>query len=135
MNIMMQLRKVCNHPYLLPGVEERLLQGNTTTATPSKKEVCRKRNNYFFFVRIYLHIMFRFWIRWFLPLQNLFFSINYSKNYGKICSCSFTRYYFSLFCCYSAAKSRVLIFSQFVMLLDVLEDYMNYKSYPYERLD
>ena len=30
---------------------------------------------------------------------------------------------------------RVLIFSQMVALLDLLEDFLNLKDYPYERLD
>ena len=32
-------------------------------------------------------------------------------------------------------KQRVLIFSQMVKLLDILEDYMDYKGYPFVRLD
>lgn len=34
-----------------------------------------------------------------------------------------------------ANKKRVLIFSQMTRLLDILEDYVNYKDYPYVRLD
>lgn len=30
---------------------------------------------------------------------------------------------------------RVLIFSQMTRMLDILEDYMTYKSYDYERID
>ncbi|CAM6096803.1 unnamed protein product [Calypogeia fissa] len=33
------------------------------------------------------------------------------------------------------AGNRVLIFSQFTMMLDLLEDYLNHKGYSYERID
>lgn len=32
-NILMQLRKVCNHPYLFPGVEQPGLPGNLSART------------------------------------------------------------------------------------------------------
>src|SRR5690606_27495066 len=32
-------------------------------------------------------------------------------------------------------KHKVLIFSQFVMLLDIMEEYLQYRSYPYCRID
>ncbi|ETE57337.1 Chromodomain-helicase-DNA-binding protein 1-like protein, partial [Ophiophagus hannah] len=32
-------------------------------------------------------------------------------------------------------KHRVLLFSQMTQMLDILQDYMDYKGYSYERLD
>jgi SWI/SNF-related matrix-associated actin-dependent regulator of chromatin subfamily A member 5 len=83
-NILMQLRKVCNHPYLFPGAEPGppYIEGEHLIESCGKLVVLDKL----------------------LPrLQK--------------------------------KESRVLIFSQMTKVLDILEDYLNFRKYNYCRLD
>ncbi|EAR99498.2 SNF2 family amine-terminal protein (macronuclear) [Tetrahymena thermophila SB210] len=84
LNILMQLRKVCNHPYLFEGIEEEGLPplGEHIITNCGKMMVLDKL------------------------LQKL-------KN----------------------GKHQVLIFSQMTMVLDILEDYCNYRQFKYCRID
>jgi SWI/SNF-related matrix-associated actin-dependent regulator of chromatin subfamily A member 5 len=79
----MNLRKICNHPYLLPGVDP----------TPHKTD------------------------------QNLVEVCGKMKLLDK------------LLAMLKEQGSRALIFSQFVVMLDVLEDYLLMRGYKYCRLD
>ncbi|KAL4457005.1 hypothetical protein ABPG74_014643 [Tetrahymena malaccensis] len=84
LNILMQLRKVCNHPYLFEGIEEEGLPplGEHIITNCGKMMVLDKL------------------------LQKL-------KN----------------------GKHQVLIFSQMTMVLDILEDYCNFRQFKYCRID
>lgn len=90
MNVMMELRKVCNHPYLVNGVEE------ATTASFTE------------------------------PKQ---FAEHFVAASGKLVLLS------KLLPRLRAGGHRVLIFSQMVRLLDLLEDFIRLLQYKYERLD
>lgn len=90
LNIMMELRKCCNHPYLIKGVEADLTSNLSTT-----EEVFKAM-------------------------------INAS---GKLVLID------KLLPKLRSSGHKVLIFSQMVRVLDILEDYMNYAGYTYERLD
>lgn len=85
LNLLMQLRKACNHPYLFPGIEDE--------SAPSYGE----------------HII---------------------DNSGKMIVID--RLLKKL---RSEGGHKVLLFSQMTMVLDILEDYCNYREYPYCRID
>lgn len=100
-NIAMELRKLCNHPFLCEGLEEHLLskynhggqqkiQGEGRLELPWKV-LCQSSGKMLLLDKL-------------LPML---------KDAGR----------------------RVLIFSQFTMLLDLLEDYLNTKGYSFERID
>ena len=89
-NMVMELRKCCNHPYLVKGVEDTCSVGVT-----SHQEA----------------------------LQNM---INHS---GKLVLID------KLLPKLRAGGHKVLIFSQMIRVLDILEDYLNFRSYMYERID
>lgn len=84
MNMIMQLRKCSNHPYLFEGVEDRSLPpyGDHLIYTSGKMVVLDK-------------LLARF----------------------------------------KAQGSRVLIFSQMTRTLDIMEDYLQFRQYPYSRID
>jgi len=94
MNIMMELRKCCNHPYLIKGVEERII---------SETPIDERHDDY-------LHSRMIESAGKFVLLDKLL-----------------PRLY--------AEGHKVLIFSQMVKVLNLLEDYLRYKNYSYERLD
>lgn len=83
MNVLMQLRKCCNHPYLFPGAEPKPFTNGEHIVDNSGKLILLDK-----------------------LLQRL-------KSNG----------------------SRVLIFSQMAMMLDILEDYINLRDYEYCRID
>ncbi|KAJ3059290.1 hypothetical protein HDU98_004713, partial [Podochytrium sp. JEL0797] len=83
MNLLLQLRKVCNHPYILPNSEPEPYENGEHLILASSKLIFLDK---------------------FLP---------------------------QLF----AQGHRVLIFSQFTKMLDILEDFMRFRSVPYARLD
>ncbi|XP_062519744.1 chromodomain-helicase-DNA-binding protein 1-like isoform X2 [Corticium candelabrum] len=83
LNIMMQLRKCCNHPYIFNGVEPEPFEQGDHLVTASGK------------------------------LALLDQLLSHLKQGGH----------------------RVLIFSQMTRMLDILQDYLEYRGYCYERLD
>lgn len=90
LNVMMQLRKVCNHPFLIQGVEEKETVGKTTN------------DEYF----------------------NAFIRCS-----GKMVLLD------KLLPKLQEGGHKVLIFSQMMRVLDLLETYLRHRGYKYERLD
>lgn len=91
LNVMMQLRKCCNHPFLLKGVEDAELEILGSHSRESNETLIESSGKLVLIDKL-------------LPRL---------KEEGH----------------------KILIFSQMVRVLDILEDYMNYRSYKYERLD
>ncbi|CAD8104118.1 unnamed protein product [Paramecium sonneborni] len=84
MNILIQLRKICQHLYMFPELEDRDL--------PSLGEHIIENSGK-------------------LKVLDMFLKKLFNENH------------------------KVLLFSQFTTLLDILEDYLNYRKYKYCRLD
>ena len=99
MNTMMELRKCCNHPYLLNGAEEQILgearqaRGGVGLLDPEAL----------------LHAM----------IQASGKLVLIDKLLPKL----------------KAGDHKVLVFSQMIRVLDIIEDYLIQKRYLYERLD
>lgn len=91
-NIAMQLRKVCNHCYLVNGVEEAEEEENQLETDEQKMEHM-------------LHMSGKL--------------ILLDKLLTKL----------------KSAGSKVLIFSQMVSMLNILEDFLEWRQWSYERLD
>lgn len=97
-NVAMELRKLCNHPFLCDGLEEHLTSKSIQNGQEreqrdegSCKALCLNSGKMMLLDKL-------------LPML---------KDAGR----------------------RVLIFSQFTMMLDLLEDYLHSKDYSYERID
>ncbi|CAK65282.1 unnamed protein product (macronuclear) [Paramecium tetraurelia] len=84
MNILIQLRKICQHLYMFPELEDR--------DQPSLGEHLIENSGK-------------------LKVLDMFLKKLYNENH------------------------KVILFSQFTSLLDILEDYLNYRKYKYCRLD
>ena len=93
-NLAMQLRKCCNHPFLLRGVEEELRVSEDVPQDDKKGE------------------------------ENFLV-----KASGKLVLLS------KLLPKLRADGHRVLIFSQFKIMLDILEDYLDLGGFKHERID
>lgn len=89
-NIMMQLRKCCNHPYLLKGVEEEEVKEAKPQEEAMKQMI---------------------------------------EASGKLVLID------KLLPRLKADGHKVLIFSQMVRVLDLIEDYLNYRGFKHERID
>uniref|UniRef100_H3CR68 Chromodomain-helicase-DNA-binding protein 8 n=1 Tax=Tetraodon nigroviridis TaxID=99883 RepID=H3CR68_TETNG len=99
LNTMMELRKCCNHPYLInecPGAEEKIVAELREVYDPSAPD---------------------------FHLQALI------RSAGKLVLLD------KLLPRLKAGGHKVLIFSQMVRCLDILEDYLINKRYLYERID
>ncbi|XP_023688336.2 chromodomain-helicase-DNA-binding protein 8 isoform X1 [Paramormyrops kingsleyae] len=96
LNTMMELRKCCNHPYLITGAEEKIVA--------ELKEV-------------------------YDPLAPDFHLQALVRSAGKLVLLD------KLLPRLKAGGHKVLIFSQMVRCLDILEDYLIHKRYLYERID
>lgn len=94
MNVMMELRKCCNHPFLTRGVEDKL-----QSEIPIEQRTDEK-----------LH-------------QQMVECSGKMMLLNKLLPRLF------------AEGHKVLIFSQMVRVLNILEDFLRYKGYVYERLD
>jgi SNF2 family DNA or RNA helicase len=103
MNVMMELRKCCNHPFLIKGAEERIL--NDAAA-----KVAGKNDG----SNIDYSALFR---------EQLIKSSGKMVLIEKLLQKLFD------------GGHKVLIFSQMVRVLDLLEELLKIKKYKYERLD
>ena len=88
-NVLMELRKVCNHPFLISGAEENITRGMSESEV---NEALIKSSSKMILV---------------------------DKLLKKL----------------REGGHKVLIFSQMVLVLNILEDYMRYRGFPYVRLD
>uniref|UniRef100_A0A674MVS8 Chromodomain helicase DNA binding protein 9 n=1 Tax=Takifugu rubripes TaxID=31033 RepID=A0A674MVS8_TAKRU len=95
-NTMMELRKCCNHPYLIKGAEEKILEDFREVYNPAA-------------VDFHLQAM----------VQSAGKLVLIDKLLPKM----------------KAGGHKVLIFSQMVRCLDILEDYLIQRRYLYERID
>lgn len=107
MNVMMELRKCCNHPFLVKGAEERILND----------AVAKLKNR--------------------PDAQDSPVVIDHYKIFGEqlIKSCGKMVLMEKLLDKLFADGHKVLIFSQMVRVLDLLEELLKFKKYRYERLD
>ena len=106
MNVMMELRKCCNHPFLIRGAEERILAEEAGTFKENGMDVKTDTTDY-------LKI----------------FGDQLVKSSGKMVLLG--KLLPKLF----LGGHKVLIFSQMVKVLDLLEELLKIKKYRYERLD
>ena len=93
-NVHMELRKVCNHPFLVQGVEDRV-----------SHEVGGTKGDYGLLMTCLINSSGKM--------------VFLDKLLEKL----------------RREKSKILIFSQFTMMLDLIEDYLRWKAYEFERLD
>ncbi|XP_059508662.1 chromodomain-helicase-DNA-binding protein 6 isoform X1 [Stegostoma tigrinum] len=96
LNTMMELRKCCNHPYLINGAEEKILDEFREVHNPDAPD---------------------------FQLQAMI------QAAGKLVLID------KLLPKLIAGGHKVLIFSQMVRCLDILEDYLIHRRYTYERID
>eukprot|EP01083_Nonionella_stella_P268004 905663_1 len=106
-NIAMTLRKICLHPYLLNGAEEEELRRNKIELPPNLKDTLHD-DDYANKDAVMQHLV----------------SVS-----GKFVLCD------KLLEKLRREGHKVLIYSQFTSLLDVLEDYLLWKQYEFERID
>ncbi|XP_024864605.1 chromodomain-helicase-DNA-binding protein 6, partial [Kryptolebias marmoratus] len=95
-NTMMELRKCCNHPYLITGAEEKILESFRKSHSPEAAD---------------------------FQLQAMI------QAAGKLVLID------KLLPKLLAGGHKVLVFSQMVRCLDILEDYLIQRRYTYERID
>lgn len=106
MNVMMELRKICNHPFLVKGVEDKILTEGAANWKAKDDQGVDK------------------------PIDDLqLFGEQLVKSSGKMVLLE--KLLHKLF----AGGHKVLIFSQMVRVLDLLEELLKVKKYKYERLD
>lgn len=107
MNVMMELRKCCNHPFLIRGAEERILNEAAEALKGQKDEEGNER-----------------------PVDYLkLFGEQLVKSSGKMVLLE--KLLPKLF----SGDHKVLIFSQMVKTLDLIEELLKMRKYRYERLD
>jgi len=107
MNVMMELRKACNHPFLIKGAEERILADAITSFREKAEENGTATS--------IDHVSM--------------FGDQLIKSSGKMVLLA--KLLPKLF----DGGHKVLIFSQMVRVLDLLEELLKVKKYRYERLD
>lgn len=105
MNVLMQLRKCCNHPFLLKGVEDNIIE-TARNQERAKRQLSSEAPDPD------------------VSVDNLMIEAS-----GKLFLID------RLLPKLRAGGHRVLVFSQMVRMLDILEDYAQYRKYPYERID
>ena len=90
-NVHMELRKCCNHPFLVGGVEERVTKDLSSDYSQLMEYLINSSGKMVFLDKL---------------LEKL-----------------------------RRENSKILIFSQFTMMLDLIEDYLRWRGYVFERLD
>ena len=97
MNIMMELRKCCNHPFLIRGAEQSIV-----AETREKKPELKNDD---------------------LVLQSMLDSSGMMVLLDKLLPKL------------RSQGHKVLVFSQMVRMLDIIQDYLTLKGYSFERID
>lgn len=98
LNTMMELRKCCNHPYLVKGAEDMIIR-------ETKEKECKAELDIFDVHK--------------LMVQSSGKLVLLDKLLPKL----------------KQNGHKVLVFSQMIKVLDILEDYLIHRRYLYERLD
>jgi len=108
MNVMMELRKCCNHPFLINGAEERIINDAASSEYKSVSEKPERHS-----------------------------PIDYAKLTGEQLVKSSGKFVLlaKLLPKLHSGGHKVLIFSQMVRVLDLLQELLQLKHYKYERLD
>ena len=124
MNIGMQLRKCCNHPYLLDGAEE-------ANNAEMEAELNRKKNEV---------AVEGAGAEGSAPSPESKKSERVKPTYSQVMdkmvrSCGKLVLVDKLLPRLKSQGHRVLVFSQMVRVLDILEDYLRFRQYSYTRLD
>lgn len=109
LNVMMELRKCCIHPYLIAGAEEQILTENGFRAAAEKDA---KREDELPYTKETKAEYFRILI----------------ESSGKLMLLD--KLLAKLF-----GSHKVLIFSQMTRCLDLLAEFLQYRDYSYERID
>ncbi|EGZ22731.1 hypothetical protein PHYSODRAFT_388148, partial [Phytophthora sojae] len=99
MNVLMELRKCCNHPFLVKGVEEREVKRLAKQTSVSKEDIQRQIRE------------------------------SLVDTSGKLVLLD------KLLPRLKETGHRVLIFSQFKIMLDIIQDYLALRRYNCERID
>uniref|UniRef100_A0A5K3F821 Chromo domain-containing protein n=1 Tax=Mesocestoides corti TaxID=53468 RepID=A0A5K3F821_MESCO len=102
MNVMMELRKCCNHPFLIKGAEDAILNEQRTLAKVDPSKPYNEE-------------------------QQMFSALLNAS--GKLVLIH------KLLPKLKAGGHKVLIFSQMIRVLDILEDYLVYQGFSFERID
>ena len=105
MNVMMELRKCCNHPFLIKGAEERIMSEANMQMTQNQDELDPAVN-------------------WHGILSE-----KLVQSSGKMVVLM------KLLPKLQSGGHKVLIFSQMVKMLELLEELLRYNKFNYERLD
>ncbi|VDL18606.1 unnamed protein product [Hymenolepis diminuta] len=101
-NVMMELRKCCNHPFLIKGAEEAILAEQRSQAEEDPSKPYNEE-------------------------QQMFNAMLNAS--GKLVLIH------KLLPKLKAGGHKVLVFSQMIRVLDILEDYLVYQGFSYERID
>ena len=136
MNVMMELRKCCNHPFLIRGAEDKILleaAKQTQTIDPNAapdyvkifhEQLVKSSGKMVLIHKVsstsYVIVMLLWCILWIINLYWFHLIIDFS--------CQLLPKLF-------ANGHKVLIFSQMVRVLDLLEELLKMMRYKYERLD
>ena len=115
LNIVMQLRKCAGHPYLFPGVEDR-----TLPPLGERKSVCKNKSKVYIVYKCLMDHLF---------LHITLFALDIVENSGKMVLLD------KLLKKLKENGHRVLLFTQMTKILDILEDYLVMRQYPYCRID
>jgi chromodomain-helicase-DNA-binding protein 7 len=107
MNIQMELRKCCNNPFLLDGIEAREMD--------KRHEELQKKGD--------------------LVGKSPEETHNILNEYGYVLSSGKMVLLDKLLPKLRQEGHKVLIFSQFVKMLDLISDYCDFRNFNYERLD
>ena len=91
MNVHMELRKCCNHPFLISGIEDRILGGQALYSEDGMRRLISSSGKMVFLEKLLLKLI--------------------------------------------SEGEKLLIFSQFTMMLDLIEDFLRWQGYAFERLD
>jgi SNF2 family DNA or RNA helicase len=107
MNIQMELRKCCNHPFLLDGIESREMENRHEQLTRDGTFDGKTPDEQHEILNHYGYVM----------------------SSGKMVLLD------KLLPKLKSEGHKVLIFSQFVKMLDLISDYCEFRDFRYERLD
>ncbi len=138
LNVLMQLRKCCNHPYLFDGAEPGMW-GKSAFCVENRFNIALlfSEHGLYHLLNMSSHISILSSSHYPTLITHKYYSTgppfttdnHLAINSGKMCVLD------KLLPRFKEEGSRVLIFCQMTRMLDILEDYCIWKEHSYFRLD
>ena len=131
MNILTQLRKCVNHPYLFDGAEPEPFQlGEHLVTTSGESDIFPYHTLVTSYIHVYMYAAYSYCVRWKCSFSRTGKLYVIDKLLAHLKQRYINDFVVCVIWCLWSRGHRVLMFSQMTRVLDILQDYLGYRGTP-----